>query len=362
MAFGYTYTLPTVTGSHTDLVVLLKTVDFPAAAVDGTVDAIADGGGPLRAYTDSGKGTQLSVDIVTFVSSGSPDVQVWIKIPTAATGNTIFIEDDAVATTQPAVGAPFGRNSAWSDYNVVLHLNETSGNYINSTGDGEDATDPGAGVTRGVPGIISVCVDCDGTQNPIVPGSPDPGYWHDSFTTATISAWATIGAGVGGPNIIIDQGGSLAGQALYYKTSPDTLHFATLQSASNVELDSTTIVAPLSPFFYIVGTYNVGAMALYIDGASEATGTNGTSIPPHANEPGIGDRNGDSIIAGANPWSGKLAEIRRKPTADPSDRIFTERDNQVSATAWGTVGAWTDGAPGATIPIFQYYYSRLRNG
>lgn len=358
MAFGFLYTLPAITGSHTRLVVLLKTVDFPSAAKDGTANAIDDGGGDLRAYTDSGKGTQLSVEIVLFVSSGSPDIQVWIKIPTGATGNTIFIEADAVETSQPAVGAAFGRNSVWVDYNAVYHLNETSGDYINATGDGEDATNPGSGVTRGVDGIISKCIDCDGTQGPIIPGSPDPGYWHDAFTESTLSAWVEVGEEFGGPNIIVEQGGSTVGQALCYRSTPDTLHFTTMQSGNNVEIDSTSTLAPASGFAYIVGTYNAGAMELYFNGVSEDTGTNGTSIPAHTNQPGIADVNSASVVTSPDPWNGKKAEVRRKPTADSTNRVATEFDNQISVPAWGTVGAWTDSGAGATIPVIM---NHLRN-
>jgi len=130
MAFGYTRTLPTITGSHSDFSVLLVAGSFPTAAVNGGSSSIINGGGNLRAYTDDTTAVQLSLEIVRFVTGGSPDIQVWVKIPSAFTGATIYIEADSVATTQPAVGAAFGRNAVWSGYESVLH----DGSTLDSTG------------------------------------------------------------------------------------------------------------------------------------------------------------------------------------------------------------------------------------
>ncbi|MCP5003440.1 MAG: hypothetical protein GY941_05730, partial [Planctomycetes bacterium] len=86
MAYGFIYTLPTITGSHSSYPILLKVADFPATSIDGTANAFANGGGDLVAYTSSAKTTQLPVEVVSFVSSGTPSAEVWVKIPTAATG------------------------------------------------------------------------------------------------------------------------------------------------------------------------------------------------------------------------------------------------------------------------------------
>ena len=138
MAYGFTYTLPTITGTHTDFPVVLRAADFPAAAIDGGASSILNGGGNLRAYTSSTKTTQLAVEIVSFVAGGSPDAEVWIKVPSASTGVTIYIEADAVETTQPAVTATYGRNAVWSDgYEGVYHIGE---GVTDSTGNGRDLT------------------------------------------------------------------------------------------------------------------------------------------------------------------------------------------------------------------------------
>jgi len=116
MAFGFTRTLPTITGSYNDFPVLLNESSFPVASIDGGGSSINNGGGNLRAYTDSTKSTAIPLDIVTFVTGGTPDVEVWVEIPTAATGNTIYFEADEVETTQPSVTDPIGRNAVWSSF------------------------------------------------------------------------------------------------------------------------------------------------------------------------------------------------------------------------------------------------------
>ena len=139
---------------------VIKTADFPAAALDGTANAILNGGGNLRAYTDSSKATRLPLDIVTLVSSGSPDALVHARIDTAESAATIYFETHESETTQPAVGAAFGRNAVWADYEAVLHLSETgdgtAGEYIDSSGNGHDGqltsgTSPPAAITTNHP-------------------------------------------------------------------------------------------------------------------------------------------------------------------------------------------------------------------
>jgi len=45
MAYGFTYRLPTITGTHTYFPVVMREFDFPASAIDGGASSILNGGG-----------------------------------------------------------------------------------------------------------------------------------------------------------------------------------------------------------------------------------------------------------------------------------------------------------------------------
>lgn len=131
--FGCTVTVDTgkMPSSQTNFSWLLTEDNFPTAAIDGGDDSIDNGGGNLRCYTDDTKTTQLAIEVVSFVTGGTPVVQVWGLSATLDVADTVYIEADTVETAQPAVTDTYGRNAVWVDYVVVVH-GDTS---TDSTGD-----------------------------------------------------------------------------------------------------------------------------------------------------------------------------------------------------------------------------------
>ena len=89
--------------------------------IDGGTNSIANGGGDMQIFSDTAATTQLPIEVVTFVTGGSPQCQVWVRTPSYTAGDTITIGKDDTQTTQPAVGAAFGRNATWVDYSFVSH-------------------------------------------------------------------------------------------------------------------------------------------------------------------------------------------------------------------------------------------------
>lgn len=343
MAFGFTYTLPTISGSHTDFVAILKTVDFPSAAIDGTTDAIDNGGGNLRAYTDDTKVTQLSVDIVTFVSSGSPDAIVWIKVPTAATGNTIFIEADVAASAQPAVGAAFGRNSVYPNYVVAGHLNESpsssSGHYINSAGNSDGTAENSAqtnitgpfGATtlnlNGTDEVVEFPISISGTEVTV-------SLWGKAtnFSTDQRLMYLYDSTGTGsGEKIVgsrwLDIGGTDIGWA---SQARNTLFVA---STLGVDDDSAT-----TDWQYITLYMSDALHAIYVDGVlTDSAVTTGTANTEAADTLQVG--RAIDLTGASNHFLGGASHVTLF-SGDRRSHLATEYDNQVASSAWGTVGAW----------------------
>ena len=139
----FTRTLPAPTATISSGFVFLLSAgwftdaDLGAAGspIGGGANSLANGGGDMQIFSDTAATTRLPIEVVTFVTGGSPDAQVWVRTPSYTSGDTITIGRDDTQTTQPAVGAAFGRNAVWVDYEYVFHfelgdeLTDATGNY-----------------------------------------------------------------------------------------------------------------------------------------------------------------------------------------------------------------------------------------
>jgi hypothetical protein len=328
MAFGFTYTLPTITGSHSDFPVLLKTVDFPSAAIDGTANAIDNGGGNLRAYTSDTKTTQLPVDVVVFVSSGSPEAIVWVKIPTAATSSTIYIEADSVETSQPAVGAAFGRNSVWSDFELIIHSGTTT--------------------------------DSAGNHSPSVVGSPSlsPVAWGDGYQLNTsaeyvqiphatalnieknysIDLWINPQFSPTTSQVYVDKvnsSNSNGFRMLPVNNSLRTRH-PNLSSPNLDGTDTASITKRISSDMDGTTRRNIK------DGVQLSSDTPTGTVTTNTEDLYIGH----SIAFTGDDFEGTLGDFWLSKTSRSVAVKLTEYDNQSSVGAWGTVGTWADSGGG----------------
>ena len=362
MAFGCTLTVDTgkIPSSQSDFIWFFTEQNFidanNEAAIDGTANSILNGGLNLRCYTDDTKTTQLAIQVVKFVTGGTPSVEVWGISSSLDVGDTVYIEADDTATAQPAVTDTFGRNAVWAFYDGVWHLGESSGDFIDSTGNGWDITPSSeTGITRSATGKTGNCIDLDATQigaTQLEVATGSDATWNDAHTKTIMQAWVSRDSDESGPNVILETGGINNGEAIYYRNGPNTLHFGTSQNGNNLELDSTTTMGEFSSFFMVHGVYDAGSQSLYTNGTLEDTGTNGTQIPAASSESSLGCE-GASMTGAAdpgNPWSGRLNEIRRARDSRSSDYIAAEYNNQNDSGAFWTTSAWADaGGSGVSI-------------
>ncbi len=345
MAYGFTYTLPTITGSHSDFPVgLFHTPsgrqDFPSAAIDGGSSSILNGGGNLRAYTSSAKTTRLPVDVESFVAGGTPAAEVWVKIPAAATGNTIYIEADDTETTQPAVTNTYGRNAVWSDYAAVIH----GGSVVDSSGNLADGT-LGGGLSSTAVGPFGWgnFYDFDGDDDVItfeavatpknvqvtIQTDESPSYQAEDNIVGNLDSSNN------GFSIMADYQDYDSGRLNTYVS---TLHALTGRHAAAAGSANA-------------GTYllheSLGS-GLYINGsiaASYTPTTRSTSTTP--------------LLIGGGPGfteyapNGRVGEVRLRDSVSAlsSDWISTEYANQSASGAWGTVGTWADSGGGSTYTL-----------
>ncbi|MBL4941164.1 MAG: hypothetical protein JKY81_05805 [Colwellia sp.] len=346
MAFGYTRTLPTISGTHSDASILLIAGSFPTAAIDGGASSVDNGGGNLRAYTDDTKATQISLQIVDFVTGGSPVIQVWVKIPSAFTGATIYLEADSVASTQPAFGAAFGRNSVWSGYEAVLHLSEnvTNGVFVDSTGNGYDTT-----------------LTSDTSLSVTTAGHPYGGTWPDFTGSEVLTLTNSAGlvnntAFCGGYWISVDVASNIDGLFGNRWNSPDNnwvqvqTSLRVITKASTTE-NTATPAAPSSTTQQGEFCQDTSALTVYKDGSQSAQDTSitdGESIVG-ANDFRIGTYFDNNV---SRRYQGRIGGIKVKRNIGTLGLRTVEYDNQVDAGNWGTSSTWADsGGGGITLSV-----------
>jgi hypothetical protein len=335
MAFAYTFILPaTISGSHTDYPVVLKAADFPAAAINGTADAINNGGGNLVAWASDAKSTRLPVDVVSFVSGGSPSAEVWVKVGTAAVGETIYIEADDVQTSQPASTDTYGSEAVWTGAESVVLM--------------EDATpvDHTGNHTLGLSGTLTNISGPFGRANSFS-GNDRLSNSDSSLKDILLSYDTTI---------------STISRDTAYRSDVAVLSFEGTDDFILYPFDSKNGDG-LRVFWRDVGgsIMDPGGDALantwvhnsfttrasddhegYTNGVSVDTSTNtGTAGPFTA-----------FYIGGFGPSSqdfdADIAQVIVWKTAKTSNWIATSEDNQSASSAWGTVGTWADAGGGSS--------------
>ncbi|WP_054340410.1 LamG-like jellyroll fold domain-containing protein [Neptunomonas antarctica] len=349
--YGATLTLPAITGSHTNFAVLLTNASFPVAAIDGGATSIANGGGNLRAYTDDTKATQLPVEVISFVTGGSPQIQVRVKT-TAYTGATIYIESDTVASLQPGETEDYGRNNVWTDYLAVLHLNDSS--YVDSTGNGHDGVAYGAvtQTTYGAP-FGSTWTDFGSTTSKLT--LTDTANLLDS-SFFTITTWNR--------RDVLHSGGIISNR---HESISANWFQLNARGSSNEELqgivqdgagESGAITGP--QYVNISPVTKTTRSCLSSDAINCYIYVNGVIAATNA-MPGNGQLTNSQPILVGNYYNGNLAfngkigsVTIRLGSIDPN-REAAEHSNESSDTTWLTVGAWDDqdvgGAPTYTITL-----------
>src|SRR3989344_9011926 len=87
--------------------------------------------------------TECAREVVSYVAaSDTGELHFLADALANATDTDFYIYYGNAAASDYAVTDTYGRNAVWADYEVVLHLNETtggSGAFIDSTGNGHDA-------------------------------------------------------------------------------------------------------------------------------------------------------------------------------------------------------------------------------
>lgn len=350
MAHGVTLTVAPgkISSPQTNANWLVTTANLPTAAIDGGASSILNGGGNLRAYTDDTKTTQLAIEILTFVTGGTPDVVVYGLSSTLDVGSTVYIEADEVATTQPSVTDTYGRNAVWTDWRFVSHTLEfdSTGNFTGSfTPTGSPSQVDGAyGNTNGAyefDGTNQINVDTLGT-NPLEGTSSTDEFtvvqWLSSSSSDTFNRGIQYVSNFSNRNLQIGQNAD--GTNYFVRTSntnTGTKGRLQARSASDVfELVTATGTMTETPDSKAV---RVNGVSSNTNGTSNlGGGTSGsTDITFGARNDGVGD------------YFGRIAEAWLRMDTLSDDYLEMLENNLTDPASFWTTGSWEDPDGGGSV-------------
>ena len=338
MAYGFTYTSPTIAGSHADLVWVFRASDFPTAAKDGGTSSLSNGGGNLTAYTDSTKTTQLPIHIIAFVTGGTPSIEVKVKHPSFATGSTVYFEADDTQTSQPAVGATYGRNSVYTAFkhDVALESNST----VDSTGNAATVTKVGsvtdAALTGGLPALAF-----DGAQNNRI-HLGDTGSITGDFSAAI---WANLDTGAALGALVARRDDTTSLWEFQWRVETNEPALLIASSSPNDPGGALSYGVDYRLGIRVQGT----VISYFVNGVKTGTQSVSGSRNTEPVEFSIG---GIASSGTERSIDGKLSQMSFAESALSDNWFDDEYDNQSAYTAgaWGTVGPWSEaGGGGAEV-------------
>jgi len=284
--------------SSTNLINFPVLVKLDSARIDyGKTDAT-----DIRFYDDS---TLLSKETEDWNESGYSFI--WVNIPQVDNTATDYIYAYYGCSDTDSDDAA----SVWAAYEMVQHLQETTGTAIDSTGNGHTGT-PNGTMDQNVDGQIDGADNFDGSNDYIsIPDHADLDFGTGSFS---YSFWFKSSA-TGTQYVFDKKGGSLSETNAGYKMGISSVQATGFSVAlgdgtTNVRIntgDHASRGGNIWAMFTVVVDRTAQEMRAYINGDLEATGVIS----------GIGDTSSDyDLILGSRPdmsgnyFSGVLDEAR----------------------------------------------------
>lgn len=299
----------------------------------------------VRVYADSSKTTEWAREIVSAT-------EMHVKIPSLTSTTAIYVDWDGVRSDY-GVADTYGRNNVWSDYLRVYHLEESSGNRTDSTGNTVVT-----GTTRGaVTGAIGNGNDFEESSQDYLT-SANTGLVNindisieyiiraESFTDTyptIVSVWDDLSGDnrawcvsliSNNPYFYVSDNGANSGL--------DVLTSAALSTATTYYNTHTFDGAATSTFNTYINTTNYNKTSTIANSiANETTAFRIGTAVSFAGQPS----------SGGNYWDGWIDEVRIRGDVLSANWNTTKYNNQSDeAGFWGT---WVDVSAGVVTPQFQ---------
>jgi len=319
-----------VSGDQTDYIVYVDLSDLPATEF---WDTVANGGGDIRCYKSDGT-TELAREVVSCdTSTETGELHVKYSGTLSSSVDTeIQIHADGTSSDY-AVTATYGRNNVWSDYELVLHMRESSGSPADSTGNHSPSYGGNlATYSSSLP--MGGGQDLDGSADEITIATP---VHTGAQSPISIQMWV---------NLNLSQNHSLYVDQPSYSSTGHTANYLSVNTDGSLQFDHwlnsggllSSGAGDLSTNTnHLVHLEKVGTGSnqthFYVDGSNVGTGTHSEvyagSTPTITR---IGTRT--NLSSYLNSTDGLLGSFRLRHTTLSSDWITTEYNNQNSASTF----------------------------
>ncbi len=299
--------------------------NFPVliAVTDSDLIAKAQTDGDDIFFTDAAGTVQLDHEIESY-DSGLGSLVAWVKVPSLSTATDTVIYmyyGNGSAANQESASAVWDAN-----YVMVQHLEETSGDHIDSTSNGNDGTV--SVTTQGsASGQINGADEFDATALDSIDCGDDSSLKITG--SMTIEAWA-YSDNLDNSNRIVskDPTGS-PGKFILWENGTGNLSFIVADDSGDTD-PWYRAIGPLvtnGEWFHVVGVYDDDTagpeVRLYVNG-SEVTAATGPAYSNSTAETvtiGVSSNNGHH-------WTGTIDEVRISDTARSAEWILTSFNNQ----------------------------------
>ena len=294
----------------------------------------------VRVYAESAKTTEWAREIVSVT-------EMHVKVPSLTTTVEIFVDWDGVRSDY-AVGATYGRNAVWSDYEAVYHLEEnpagSSPQMVDSTGNGNSGTSAGS-MTSGdsVAGKLNgKGLEFDGSNDQI--GFGNVLDMEDLFT---ISGWVKTSVAAFSGLLDTRQAGTpQAGYVIGLNSTGAPMNI--IRDTSNKQSYAYGNTSINNGVFRMVhGTVDQSiatGLKIYADGAEVTYGAQPSPIGTGTITSATAATMATCQQGVLGRLTGVLDEVRARGSIVSSTWVTTEYNNQNDeASFWGT---WSDAGGG----------------
>jgi hypothetical protein len=323
-----------VDATLTDFPVYLDLADLGSDFFSG----VKSDGSDIRIAAANGT-TELARDVVG-IDTGLETGELHFKAPSlsSSTDTDFYIYYGNAVATEPAVSATNGRNTVWSDYAAVYHMEGSPASAVDSAGN-ISASDTGT-ITSST-GKHGEGFDFQGSNDWLDLGDNTEFDWT---TTFTLQAWAYTNI-TSSDGTIISKGSSSSAEILYWfdaDTNDFTLGTTGGSGFVNGSSGNSSPNVQANTWYMTHATYGSGTQRQYTNAVLRNAKTQSTSITQSTNNLYIGDQTG-----GGRSFDGVLDEVRITKLERSANWISTEYNNQSSPATFYTIGTEEEGG-GAT--------------
>ena len=294
---------------------------------------VVNGGGDIRVYSDAGLTTEMAREVVSCDTSDDTG-ELHTLVASLTTSTVLYITVDGTSS-EPAVGATYGRNAVWADYSAVWHLNQSSGSAIDSTGNTNNGTFEGT-LPNKVAGLVGDAQDFNGSSDQI--NVPDDASFSIAAGDFNVQYLFKTSASSTQYQFHYAEGDASSDKGLILYTPSGGEFRVLLRDGSSQSLATSSGTFNDGNWHYGVGNRNGTRTGIYVDGTDVGSVTSsldvGGSFDLHL---GSGD--------GEDYYDGLLQEVRIiNNDYRAATWITTEYNNQSDVAGFWTIAEAAGGA------------------